>query len=57
MIAANELDNTATVYEIKRNRKNISMKALEEKAERMLAAVHTLNGYDVKTAGLDMEDM
>ncbi len=57
MIAANELDNTATVYEIKRNRKNISMKALEEKAERMLAAVHTLNGYDVKTAGLDLEDM
>lgn len=57
MITANELDNKATVYEIKRNRKNISMKVLAEKADRMLTTVHELNGYDVATTGLDMQDM
>lgn len=57
MIAANELEACVEIYEIKRNRKNIDYKALEEKTRNMLATVHLFTNYDVKTHGLDMQDM
>lgn len=57
MIAANELNKSAEIYEIKRNRKNIEISALEEKVKEMLNVVHLLNGYEIKIKGLDMEDM
>lgn len=57
MIAANELDRKAEIYEIKRNRKNIDLAVLEEKVKTMLATVHLFKGYDIETKGLDMNDM
>lgn len=57
MVASNEFDKTAEIYEIKRNRKNIDFTALEEKVKTMLTAVHLFNGYDIETKGLDMQDM
>lgn len=57
MIAANELEKKVEVYEIKRNRKNISLTALKEKTDRMLSAVNLFDGYDIEIKGLDMQDM
>ncbi|MDE6668283.1 MAG: DUF234 domain-containing protein, partial [Muribaculaceae bacterium] len=57
MIAANEFDKTATIYEIKRNRKNINFSALEEKGRKMLETFPVFNGYSIDYKGLDMEDM
>ncbi|MDE6553983.1 MAG: ATP-binding protein [Muribaculaceae bacterium] len=57
MVASNELDHIVEIFEIKRNRKNISFKLLEEKAERMLAALSLFNGYSVSIKGLDLDDM
>lgn len=57
MIAANEIDQKVEVYEIKRNRKNINFTMLEEKAQKMLSAVHIFNGYEVEVKGLDLHDM
>ncbi|MDE6341952.1 MAG: ATP-binding protein [Muribaculaceae bacterium] len=57
MVASNELDHILEICEIKRNRKNISFKLLEEKAERMLAALSLFNGYSVSIKGLDLDDM
>jgi hypothetical protein len=57
MIAVNELDHTAEICEIKRNRKNISLSVLEEKAEAMMAQLPMLGGYDLYFKGLDMQDM
>lgn len=57
MVASNELDHNVEIFEIKRNRKNISFKFLEEKTKRMMAAVSLLNGYSVSVKGLDLDDM
>ena len=57
MIAANELDKTVEIYEIKRNRKNIDFKALEAKERNLFESVTLFNGYHVTTKGLDMQDM
>lgn len=57
MIAANELEKKVEVFEIKRNRKNISLTALKEKTDRMLSAVNLFDGYDIEIKGLDMQDM
>ena len=57
MVVANELDHTVEICEIKRNRKNISFKLLEEKAGRMLASMAQLNGYSTSIKGLDLGDM
>lgn len=57
MIAANELDKKAEIYEIKHNRKNIDFSALEAKAKKMLESVNLFNGYDIEIKGLDMQDM
>lgn len=57
MIAANEIDRTAEIYEIKRRRKNINIATLEEKAKVMLPQVAALNGFRMEISGLDMENM
>ena len=57
MIAANEIDKTLEIYEIKRNRKNIDFKLLEEKKNKFLASVPSFEEYDIVTKGLDIDDM
>ncbi len=57
LIAANEIEKTAEVYEIKRRRRNINIAALDEKVGKMLPHVEALKGFDIKIRGLDMENM
>ena len=57
MIAANELDKTVEIFEIKRNRKNIDLTLLREKVSKMLTTLQLFNGYTIRTEGLDMRDM
>lgn len=57
LVAANELDNTLEVCEIKRRKSNIRLSLLEEKAERMFAALPHLRKYAVSYRALDMTDM
>lgn len=57
MIAANELDKKAEIYEIKRNCKNIDFSALEAMAKKMLESVNLFKGYDIEIKSLDMQDM
>jgi hypothetical protein len=57
LIAANEIDNTAEIYEIKRQRRNINFADLDEKVKNMLPRVEALNGCSISTQGLDMDDM
>ena len=57
MIAANDIDRTAEIYEIKRRRKNINIAQLDEKVKVMLPQVPTLKGFSVEIRGLDMENM
>lgn len=57
MIAANEFDKKAEIYEIKRNRKNINLSALDAKTQTMLSSVHLFNGYTTEIKGLDLQDM
>lgn len=57
MIAANEFDKKAEIYEIKRNRKNINLSALDAKTQTMLSTVPLFNGYTTEIKGLDMQDM
>lgn len=57
MITMNELDRTATFYEIKRHRKNINFTRLESKVAFASKAIHQLNGFHIDVAGLDMSDM
>lgn len=53
-MAIDEINKQAVIAEIKRNRKNIRMELLHQKA---LALQKTLQGYDIIYKGLDMEDM
>lgn len=57
MIAANEFEKSATIYEIKRNRKNINFTALERKAGVFMNSTELLKGYSIECKGLDMTDM
>lgn len=57
MIAANEIEKTAEIYEIKRQRKNINIAALDEKVRIMLPQIVALKGSSVEIGGLDMENM
>ncbi len=57
MIAANEIEKTAEIYEIKRQRKNINIAALDEKVKIMLPQIVALKGFSVEIGGLDMENM
>ena len=57
MIAEDELSNCATFYEIKRQRDDISIGTLKQKAEVMLRATGAFKGYEIRYEGLSMEDM
>lgn len=54
LVAIDEINKQAVIAEIKRNRKNIRMELLHQKA---LALQKKLQGYDIIYKGLDMEDM
>ena len=56
-ISENELDDTAVFYEIKRNKANISLPKLQEKAACFLRATGQLNGYALSYRGLSLEEM
>lgn len=57
LVALNELNHTMVICGIKRNLKNISFKLLDEKAERMIAAVDKFKGYTYCIKGLDLNDL
>jgi hypothetical protein len=57
LIAANEIEKTAEIYEIKRQRKNINFTILDEKVNTMLPQVEIIKGCSVEALGLDMDDM
>ncbi len=57
MIAEDELSNCATFYEIKRQRDDINIGTLKQKAEVMLRATGAFKGYEIRYEGLSMEDM
>lgn len=57
MIAANEINKTAEIYEIKRQRKAINFTELEKKAKNMLPQVVSLKGFSLEIKGLDLENM
>lgn len=57
MIAEDELSDRATFYEIKRQRDEISIGTLKQKAETMLRATGAFKGYEIDYEGLSMEDM
>lgn len=57
MIAANEIDKTVEICEIKRNGKNIDRAILEAKSRTMLAAVNIFADYQIRFSALDMNDM
>lgn len=57
MIAADELTNRATFYEIKRQAEEISIGVLRQKAEVMMQATHRLKGYKITYKGLSIEEM
>lgn len=57
MIAEDELSDSVTFFEIKRQAENINPVELTARANRFLNATHQFNGYHVSTRGLSMEDM
>jgi hypothetical protein len=57
LIAANEIDKTAEIYEIKRQRRNINIADLDEKVKKMRTRIEILNDYRVEIRGLDMDNM
>ena len=57
LIAEDELSETATFFEIKRQKEEISMGILRQKAEAFLGATHQFKGYEMVYRGLSMEDM
>ncbi len=57
MIAANEIDKTVEIAEVKRNKKNIDIQSLEAKSKIMLDTNNSFCDYDIKLKGLDMNDM
>ena len=57
MIAEDELADSVTFYEIKRQKEEISLGVLRQKAEVFLQATHEFRGYNISYKGLSMEDM
>jgi hypothetical protein len=57
LIAANEIEKTAEIYEIKRQRRNVNIAILDEKAKVMLPQVAILKDCNIDIRGLDMENM
>ena len=57
MIAEDELKDCVTFFEVKRQKEEVSMAVLKQKAEVFLNATHEFKGYEVSYKGLSMEDM
>ena len=57
MIAEDELSNRAMFFEIKRQRSEIGIGTLKQKAETMLRATGAFKDYVIEYEGLNMEDM
>ncbi|MBR5630014.1 MAG: ATP-binding protein [Bacteroidales bacterium] len=57
LIAVNEIDGIAEVYEIKRDRQRYDEKALKEKTEVLLQNCKELRGLDIRLGVLTMEDL
>ena len=57
MICENELEDKAVFYEIKRQKEEISIGGLKQKAEAMLRATGAFKGYEMEYVSLSIEDM
>ena len=57
MIAEDELSDKAVFYEIKRQKDEICLGLLKQKAEVFLGATHVFKGYEIAYRGLSMDDM
>lgn len=57
LVAVNEIEKTAEIYEIKRQRRNINIAVLDEKAKTMIPQVPVLKDCSVKLSGLDLSNM
>ena len=57
MIAEDELSDTATFFEIKRQVSNINPTELQSKTEVFLNSTRQFHGYHIATRGLSMDDM
>ena len=57
IVAENELDDTATFFEVKRKAENIDMEKLEAKAAAFMRATGEFKGYTLSYKGLSMNDM
>lgn len=57
IVAENELDDTATFFEVKRKAANIDPETLEAKAAVFLRATGAFRNYAISCKGLSMDDM
>ena len=57
LIAADELEQKVTFYEVKRQAKDINLGILKDKAEHFFQATGIFKKYDIGYQGLSMEDM
>ena len=57
MIAEDELSDSVSFYEIKRQAAEICIGVLKQRAEVMVQATHEFKKYDISYKGLSMEDM
>lgn len=57
IVAENELEETATFFEVKRKAENIDLEVLETKAAAFLRATGEFKGYALSYKGLSMADM
>lgn len=57
LIAADELEQKVTFYEVKRQAKDIKLGVLKDKAEHFFQATGKFKKYDIGYQGLSMEDM
>ena len=57
LIAADELEQKVTFYEVKRQAKDINLGILNDKAEHFFQATGKFKKYDIGYQGLSMEDM
>ena len=57
IILVNELEKTIRIGEVKRQKKNIYMKLLQEKISHFLSLYPHLQSYTHETIALDMQNM
>jgi AAA+ ATPase superfamily predicted ATPase len=57
IVAENELEDTATFFEVKRKAENIDMEMLETKAAAFMRATGEFKGYSLSYKGVSMADM